>query len=48
MKTWNIERNILQYHLTHKQMETHGHIFSNVFTNMVVLKHRADSIHSAE
>ena len=34
--------------LTHKQLEMHGYIFSTVATDVLVLKHQAISIHSAE
>ena len=34
--------------LTHKQMETYGHILSNVATDALVLNHQAISIHSAD
>ena len=32
----------------HKQLETHGCIFSTVATDALVLKHQAISIHSAD
>ena len=34
--------------LTHKQTEMHGCILSNVATDGLVLKHQANSIHSAD
>ena len=34
--------------LTHKQLETHGHILSTAATNGLVLKHQAMSSHTAD
>ena len=34
--------------LTHKQLETHGFVLSNVATDDLVLKHWGISIHSAD
>ena len=36
------------YELTHKQLETHGCVISNVATDGLVLKHQAISIHSTD
>ena len=45
---WNRYASSDHHNLTHKQLETHGFLQSIVATDVVVLKHQAISIHSAD
>ena len=48
---WAVLKNVMKHfksHLTHKQLETHGCVFSSVAADALVLKHQAISIHSAD
>ena len=44
---WQSFHKHLAQSLTHKQLETHGCILSNVAADVLVLKHQAISTHSA-
>ena len=45
---WKTIKNIYEWTLTHRQLETHGSILSTVATDALVLMHQAINAHSAD